>query len=233
MVVDGARGAAPSGRTGAVGAGWVPTPARAGTRAGARRAAALVHALVVHLGLVVDRLLDFLGVADVAERRGPVVAGRTDVDVAGPDDAFEHPLLEPDVVDLLQRDLDRALRDPALTLDHPVARDHEVGGEPAHQLAQGIDDERYHHHRQHDHVEVELVDQPDPHGYRDERDQRGQRQRDRVRTQVQHQLLTGDQESLRERHCRTVPPHPEVGQPAVHRPPPASAQMLELAEGSP
>ena len=204
VVVEGAFGAAASGRPGAAGAGGalMPVPARAPAP---RRSHALVHPLVVHLGLVVDRLLDLLRVTDVHERRGAVVARRPDVDVAGSDHALHHALLEPDVVDLLQRDLDRALRDESFPLDHAVARDHEVGGEPGHEPADRIGDEHDHHHDRDDQIEVERGDEPDPHAHDHQRDRGSHGQRDGVRAKIEHQFFAGDQELPWERHGRTVP----------------------------
>src|SRR5512132_3460277 len=50
-----------------------------------------VHPILVELALLVDRLLDVLGVADVAEHLAPELARRADGQVAGPDPPLEHP----------------------------------------------------------------------------------------------------------------------------------------------
>ena len=72
---------------------------------------ALVHALLVQLTLVVDRPLDALGVAHVLEHLAPLLRGGLDHQRARPHDPVEDPLLEPHVVDRLERDLHRVLRE--------------------------------------------------------------------------------------------------------------------------
>src|SRR5436190_19449500 len=73
------------------------------------RAARVLRAVL--LPELVDRLLHELGVADVGEDLLPARARRLDHEVARADDALEHPLVEPHVVDRLERDLHRALGD--------------------------------------------------------------------------------------------------------------------------
>src|SRR5215212_10311890 len=80
---------------------------RCGTR-GWRRArgtvVAPVHPLLVHLPLVVDRLLHLFGVADVREGTRAELRGRADPKRARAHDPIPDALLEPDVVDRLERD---------------------------------------------------------------------------------------------------------------------------------
>ena len=100
-----------------------------------------IHPLLVELALVGDRLLDLLGVADVAEHLTPELARRADDEVPGADQPLEHALVEPHVVDRLQRDLHRALGDPALAVDDAVGRHDEVRRRPRDELPDGERDQ--------------------------------------------------------------------------------------------
>src|ERR687898_1439693 len=79
-----------------------------------RPAGASAHLpLLVELSLVVDRLLDLFGLADVVEHLSARFGRGLHYERPGPDDPVDDPLLEPDVVDRFERHLHRILRDEA------------------------------------------------------------------------------------------------------------------------
>ena len=172
------------------------------------------HPLLVHLALVVDRLLHVLRVADRLELLATRLARGLHDERPGADDPLEHALREPHVVDRLERDLHRVLRDQALAMDQPIARHHEVGRQPPGQPAHRVRDQQR---------------SPSAPGspsspirrtsrsarsrprYDPDRRQRREQERDPVGPEVEHQLLAGHQQPLREGHSRTVPRGPLRG----------------------
>ena len=210
--------------------GAVPTAAASGRdgrrgRGVGRRP--LARALLVQLPLMEDRALHVLGVADVLERVRAGGAGRLDQQGAGPHDAVEDALLEPHVVDLLERDLHRPLRDESLAADHAVGRDHEDRRPPGHELRH---DEPQHQrepgrpHDPDDHT-VEPVQDPDGRAGAHDRGERGGSERHGVRPELEHHLFAGDQQLARE-HARDATRAPGRPQTAS-----TSAQVLDLLGG--
>ena len=187
-------------------------PTGAGRRRGRRATPPSVHAVLVELPLLVDRLLDVLGVADVAEHLAPELARRADDQVAGADHAFEHALVEADVVDRLERDLHRALGDPALAVDDPVRGHDEVRRRPRDELAdrEPEQDEDREGRRAPEHGVVARAvvgavrDREGPPDDHEDRDDRRHHQGDPVRPQLEDQLLVLDQELAGERHGRIL-----------------------------
>src|SRR2546430_2153334 len=84
-----------------------------------------------------------LGGTDAGDPLRPPGPRRLDDEVAGPDDPLQDPLMEPDVVDPVERDLHRRLRDPALPVDDPLVRHDEVRRDPSDEPPQRIDHEQH------------------------------------------------------------------------------------------
>ena len=121
---------------------WSATSVLAGGRLAV--AGALLHQC---LDLRMHQVLHLVRVADVGETLLAVFAAGLDEQVAGAQHALEHALVEVDVVDALERDLDAALGEDALTEDDALRRDDEVGGEPLQEAAdqpQRGDDQQRH-----------------------------------------------------------------------------------------
>src|SRR5436309_6362199 len=203
-----------------------------GRRSGGPRRAPMEHPLLVPLTLLVDRLLNELRLPDVLEDLAAPLACGLDDEVARPDHALEDPLVEPHVVQGLERDLHRGLRDPALAVDHAIRGHDEVGGEVSNGVADRPDDE-YDDAGHDDRPEQDVVagvgeagQREGPrHGDQDRDDDRA-RQRDRVRAEIEDQLLALDQQSSRERHGRTVSSPPPSSNSSRH----AGAALFDVAE---
>ena len=201
---------------------WVSTPR---SRRSASRWSSLVtvgawrsleapapHALLVLLALVVDRLLDVLGVANVAELLSPGLARGMDHERAGADHPLPDLLFEAHVVDVLERDLHRSFRDQPVPMDHSIAGDREVVGEPVHDASDGVDDD---HDRSRGHqsppeprpgAALGHPRQRDDPGDRDQQDHHtGTDEFDPMRAQIQDEFLVVDQQASREGHGRTLP----------------------------
>ena len=97
--------------------------------------------LLVLLSLDVDHLLHGLRLADRPELLPTGLRGGLDHQGPGSDHAIQHRLLEPNVVDRLERDVHRASRHPAFPMDDAIGRHHEVRRHPPHQPPYGIGDQ--------------------------------------------------------------------------------------------
>src|SRR4051812_15910717 len=178
-----------------------------------------LHAHGEGLRVLVDHLLDVLRVADVAELVVAALARRLEREVAGADHPLEHPLVEPDVLQTVERDLHGRLGDQALAVDDALVRDDEVRGRPPDQRPQAVGDENERPTGQQgdqpggvaETPVRELRDQDGPRGEDQHGHDDGADQGDPVRPEVEDQLLVRGQETLRECHARTVTCRPPTG----------------------
>ncbi len=171
--------------------------------------------LEVPLHLGVDEVLHLRGMTDVGEPLLAVLAAGFDQQVAGAENAFEHALIEVDVVDPLQRDLDAALADDSMAEDETVRGDDEVGREPV-QVADHQPHGGQHQQGERDHPEHSAASRTRV-GLRqhdDAEDDAAEQRPGRlgevppVRVHVEGDGLVGVQVLLRERHehdCSDLP----------------------------